>query len=77
MNDTLILELARNILRHTVYGEIILRLIDDYDWFAQFGRAWVQGALAVSSTTAISLVKATTESGATVLAIAGLLDHRG
>ena len=26
MNDTLILELARNILRHTAYGEIILRL---------------------------------------------------
>jgi len=73
MNDTLILELARNILRHTVYGEIILRLIDDYDWFAGFGRAWAQGALSVSSTMAISLVKATTESGV----IARFLDHRG
>ena len=26
-----------------------LRLIDDYDWFAGFGRAWAQGALAVST----------------------------
>jgi len=74
---TAISELARNILRYTACGEIILRLIDDYDWFAGFGRAWAQGALAVSSTMAISHVKATTESGATVLAIAGLLDHRG
>ena len=74
---TAISELARNILRYTACGEIILRLIDDYDWFAGFGRAWAQGALAVSSTMAISLVKATTESGATVLAIARLLDHRG
>src|SRR5213076_1407691 len=77
MYDTLSLGLARTIVRHTASGEIILRLIDDYDWFAGFGRAWAQGALAVSSTKAISLVKATTESGATVLAIARLLDHRG